>query len=131
MKIMTALALASGLLASPSLAEGISGTWTCEMAGIAVGDLHVEPDRYTYTRPGITLASMSADEVAQGAYTVDLTVSNIEHHLGPITNTLVHVSTGPLRDIFGIKLGFLNDKQSPARLAFNIRPGLGLICSPV
>lgn len=101
------------------------------MAGIGVGDLHVEADRYTYTRPGITLASLGAGETAQGAHTVEVTISRFDHLLGPIADTRVHISSGPLRDMFGVKLGYLNDTRSPPQLAFNIRPGLGLICSPV
>lgn len=115
-KLAVALALAASLFTSPAFADGIIGNWTCDMVGIAVGDLHIEQDGYAFMRPGVSITSVSADETALGAY---------------VETSMVHISDGPLRDLFGIKLGFLNEIESPARLVFNIRPGLGLSCKPV
>lgn len=133
-KFMATLALASSLLISPALATGVSGNWICNMAGIAVGDLHIEPDGYVYTRPGISLIRVSTDETALGAYDFETTSISTNAVMRDPSNelesNLIHILNGPLRDRFSIKLGFLNETPSPAQLVFNIGPGLGLTCTP-
>ena len=105
---LTAAALACALLATPSLADGPGGNWTCTIAGAPAGNLTMDAASYSFTKAG-------ASEAASGDYSLDA--------------NMVHVSSGPLAEL-GVKLGYFNPNQSPVALVFSIAPGKGLKCSP-
>jgi hypothetical protein len=101
----------SGLAPLPPLP---SGTWACTLRGEVAGTLSVEGTRYQFTTSGTEAHGTLAVKRARLGY--------------QSRASLVRVWSGPLKETFGISLGFHNRAAEPETLVFNIGPGEGLQC---
>jgi hypothetical protein len=91
------------------------GTWACSRSGEFTGTLSVKGTQYVFTNAGAVEAA-GAMAVARA-------------RLGAKSQaSLVRVWSGPLKDAFGISLGFHNRAAEPETLVFSIGPGEGLQC---
>lgn len=116
MLTFTALVIAGQIVAHTPMPLMPAGQWSCTMSGDFVGTLAVEGPRYVFT-------AMDGVENPPGSMATE------KARLGARTRaSLVRVWDGPLKDTFGVSLGFYNRAADPQTLVFNIAPGKGLQC---
>ena len=114
-----ALSIVGPLLVSAPLSPRPIGSWGCAIAGSPAGNLVVDRTSYSFTAAG-------EDGASPGK------LASFRARLGARTDaSMIKVTTGPLVDDLGIRLGFYNAAANPAVLVFNMGPGKGLLCSPV
>jgi hypothetical protein len=110
---LTILALTCGLMTTPAIASGIDGDWACAMAGVSVGRLSIADTSYFFSATGTT----------------EHTSGNLILHRAELNGTVVpRVETGPLKDLFGAKTGYLDLRLGV--LVFGISPQKWLSCTP-
>jgi hypothetical protein len=108
------LAMAT-LLAAPANAvdpgANPTGNWVCLAAGAIepIGLLTMTEAAYAFARTGERFSSL-------GQYRIDRNV--------------ITVTSGPLKDDFGLGRGYFNTAASPLALTFDATAGPGMTCNP-
>jgi hypothetical protein len=92
-----------------------TGAWHCVFGGETAGKLTVDGWRYTLTFGG--------ELAGEG------TLAPVGGRTPKNNAALVHVESGPLKEIFGISVGLHEDRTEPEKLIFNMGPGAGVPCS--
>jgi hypothetical protein len=109
--------------ASLTTAAAADEAWSCNLSSsqAPIGTITLSDASYALVQPD--------GKAGTGALSLEREIETVT--IGPgVEETLVHVDDGPLRNAFGVHLGYLDERSDPAVLVFNIGVGAGIACTP-